>query len=174
MEKKIRFKIEKSIQNENWWVLTDLQYKVMMRFEHQNYRNTLEVAVMEDSVLSTGIIPDLEEAKKKVLRDMECYLMTRHFNKANKPAAFEFRYNDELGKWTIVREKYPAITVILEDDCRVMDVNMNLKKILFTIHNRRMSDNFIGGGALANIQDYKDYINREDLISSYIVKNEFE
>ena len=174
MEKKIRFEIEKSIQNENYWVLTDLQYKVMMRFEHQNYRNTLEVAVMEDSVLNTDIIPDLEEAKKKVLRDMECYLMTRHFNKANKPAAFEFRYNDELGKWMIVREKYPAITVILEDDCRVLDIDKNLGKMIFTVRNRRMSDNYLGGGALEEIREYKDYIDKYDMTSSYVVKNEFE
>lgn len=174
MEKRIRFKIEKSIQNENYWVLTDLQYKVMMRFEHQNYRNTLEVAVMEDSVLNMAIITEPEEAKKKIIRDMECYLMTRHFNKACKPAAFEFRYNDELGKWMIVREKYPAITVILEEDCRVLDIDKNLCKMIFTVRNRRMSDNYLGGAISEGIREYKDYIDKYNMTSSYVVKNEFE
>lgn len=72
-----RFRLERSTQQENGWVLTDTENMIVVRFEEHRFNDTQKVTLLNgDNVAS------MEEAMARVraLREMADWMRENHYN----------------------------------------------------------------------------------------------
>lgn len=72
----VRFRLEPSQQREGWWVLTDMQYMVVVRFAAHRFNDEQKVTVLDDSRLQSDDITDAMAAQMlaKVMREIGDYM----------------------------------------------------------------------------------------------------
>lgn len=78
-----RFKLERSQDLPGWWVLTDTENMVAIRFKENDFNNSQKVTILgeKQEVLDKLGVNGLA----RVLREMADYLSINHYNTAMLP-----------------------------------------------------------------------------------------
>lgn len=71
-----RFDLKKSEMAEGWWVLTDKENLVVIRFKEREFNDTQKVSILDESSLQSSALSDAEAAKRlaKIVREMAEWL----------------------------------------------------------------------------------------------------
>lgn len=72
-----RFRLERSTQQENGWVLTDTENMIVVTFEEHKFNDTQKVTLLDGNDVTS-----MDEAMKRVraLREMADWLSINHYN----------------------------------------------------------------------------------------------
>lgn len=73
-----RYRIEKSEREPGWWVLTDTENLVVIRFQDRAFNETQRVSVLEDSPLRGA---DAAREMARVMREMGDWVAAHHGSK---------------------------------------------------------------------------------------------
>lgn len=120
-----RFKLEKSKEKQDWWILTDTTNLVVIQFKEHCYNETQKVSPIEDSLILNSPNPALKLAK--ILREMGEYMFTHWYSIAMPTPVFEFRQDDENDRMLLIRNKFPKFVVELKDECSLKQLSDALK-----------------------------------------------
>lgn len=120
-----RFKLEKSQDLPNWWVLTDTENLIVCKFEEHKFNETQRVSVLEDSKFTS----DLNCANKlaHIMAEMGDYMFSHWYSIALPTPVFEFRQDDENDRLLLIRNKFPKFTMEIQDDCDLKQLSDALR-----------------------------------------------
>lgn len=120
-----RFKLEKSKERQGWWVLTDTANLVVIQFKEHEYNETQKVSPIEDSLIMSSPDPAAELAR--ILREMGEYMFAHWYSIAMPVPVFEFRQDDENDRTLVLRNKFPKLSIEVQDDCSAKQLSDALK-----------------------------------------------
>lgn len=120
-----RFKLEKSQDLPNWWVLTDTENLIVCKFEEHKFNETQRVSVLEDSKFTS----DANCANKlaHIMAEMGDYMFSHWYSIALPTPVFEFRQDDENDRLLLIRNKFPKFTMEIQDDCDLKQLSDALR-----------------------------------------------
>lgn len=121
-----RFRLEKSQDLPGWWVLTDIDNLVVVKFKEHEFNESQKVTFLDDdSKFSIG----RTEAQdiSRVLREMGEYMFSHWYSIALPTPVFEFRQDDENNHITLIRNKFPKLSIKLTDNCDLKQLSDALK-----------------------------------------------
>ncbi len=120
-----RFRLEKSTEQPGWWVLTDTENLVVIRFQEHQFNDTQKVIVLDES----SLLKDSDYANKlaNIMSEMGDYMFTHWYSIAMPTPVFEFRQDDENDLMILIRNKFPQFTVEIQDDCDMKQLSDALK-----------------------------------------------
>ena len=120
-----RFRLEKSTEQPGWWVLTDTENLVVIRFQEHQFNDTQKVIVLDES----SLLKDSDCANKlaNIMSEMGDYMFTHWYSIAMPTPVFEFRQDDENDRMILIRNKFPQFTVEIQDDCDMKQLSDALK-----------------------------------------------
>lgn len=70
-----RFIIQPSQEKENWWVLTDTENQIVVRFENKRFNQTQQVTMLEDVETPNPLVI------ARMMREIGDYLAINHRDK---------------------------------------------------------------------------------------------
>lgn len=110
-----RFRLDKSQYMPGWWVLTDTENLVVLKFkEHEFNENQLVTFLNDDK----SVIEKLgTQGIARVLHEMGDYMFTHWYGIALPTPVFEFRQDDENNRILLLRNKFPKFILEIQDDC---------------------------------------------------------
>lgn len=120
-----RFKLEKSKEQEGWYVLTDTENLVSIKFKEHEFNATQKVTFLNDGQSVVGKLG--AQGIARVLREMGDYMFTHWYSIAMPAPVFEFREDDENDRTLLIRNKFPRLTVEINDDCDLKQLSDALK-----------------------------------------------
>lgn len=122
---KHRFRLEKSKNQGGWYVLTDTENLVVIRFKEHEFNETQEVTFLEneDAVIRRLGVRGIA----RVLREMGDYMFTRWYGIALPTPVFEFREDDENDRMLLIRNSFPKLTIEINDTCNLKQLSDALK-----------------------------------------------
>ena len=112
---KNRFKLEKSKEQSGWWVLTDTENLVVIKFEEHKYNETQKVYLLKESEMISS--PDIETKLARIMREMGEYMYTHWYSIAMPTPVYELRQDEETDRLLLLRNKHPRFTLEVEDGC---------------------------------------------------------
>ena len=112
---KNRFKLEKSKEQSGWWVLTDTENLVVIKFEEHKYNETQKVYLLKESEMISS--PDIETKLARIMREMGEYMYTHWYSIAMPTPVYELRLDEETDRLLLLRNKHPRFTLEVEDGC---------------------------------------------------------
>ena len=112
---KNRFKLEKSKEQSGWWVLTDTENLVVIKFEEHKYNETQKVYLLKESEMISS--PDIETKLARIMREMGEYMSTHWYSIAMPTPVYELRLDEETDRLLLLRNKHPRFTLEVEDGC---------------------------------------------------------
>ena len=118
-----RFFLEKSANNENYWVLSDTINNIVIRFEQGLFNETQKVSLLNDNVVTEHTPIDLA----RIMREMGDYIVKYHGDIAFK-RPYGFKINKQTNRTDFYRNKYPRWTLQVEDNCTKEKLIDSLKK----------------------------------------------
>lgn len=89
---KNRFKLQKSESLPNWWVLTDIDNMIVVRWEHGKFNDTQKVSPIEDADLRAKFGDNLAQELARIMAEIADYLRDFHYEKV-----FELNARQRLG-----------------------------------------------------------------------------
>lgn len=121
-----RFKLEKSQDLPGWWVLTDTENLVVIKFKEHEFNETQKITHLDNDqeVISRLGVQGIAE----VLREMGDYMFTHWYSIALPTPVFEFRQDDENDRMLLIRNKFPKFTVEIHETCDVKQLAAALRK----------------------------------------------
>lgn len=120
-----RFKLEKSKEKEGWYVLTDTETLVVIKFKKHEFNETQNITHLDnDQEVIRKLGP---QGIARVLREMGDYMFTHWYSIAMPTPVFEFREDDENGRTLLLRNKFPKLTIEINDDCDLKQLSDALK-----------------------------------------------
>ena len=120
-----RFKLEKSKEQEGWYVLTDTENLVVIKFKKHEFNETQKIIHLENN---QEVIRKLgPQGIARVLREMGDYMFTHWYSIALPTPVFEFRQDDENDRMLLIRNKFPKFTLEIQDDCDLKQLSDALK-----------------------------------------------
>lgn len=131
---KNRFKLEKSKETFGWWVLTDTDNLVVIRFEEHKYNETQKVYLLKESEMISS--PDIEAKLARIMREMGEYMYTHWYSVAMPTPVYELRQDDETDRLLLIRNKHPRFTLEVEDNCTNNQLAAALRKAAEYISKR--------------------------------------
>lgn len=135
-----RFKLEPSTEKEGWWVLTDTENLVVLRFEQHKFNETQTVSVLnEEDFMSLPGSPAVRMAT--VMREMGDWMFRCHYSIAMPMPVYEWREHEESGNVYLLRNKYPRLAIkIDEEETNIQDIADALRKAAeFVLKGGRIS-----------------------------------
>ena len=72
-----RFRLEKSTHQKNWWVLTDIENLVVIRFKEHQYNETQKISLLDESKLNDN--KELVSIMARIMREMGDYIASNHY-----------------------------------------------------------------------------------------------
>lgn len=120
-----RFKLEKSKDQRNWWVLTDTENLIVCKFEEHKFNETQQISVLEDSKFSNSTNCANELAH--IMSEMGDYMFSHWYSIALPTPVFEFRQDDENDRQLLIRNKFPKYTIEIQDDCDLKQLSDALR-----------------------------------------------
>lgn len=120
----MRFKLEQSKDLPGWWVLTDTDNNIVIRFKDKFYNDTQKVSVLDDDALEKiGGAQGLAHA----LREMGEWVVKHHGDIAfNQP--YGWKYSEDEKQLMLYRNKYPCWHLTLDEPTNNKDLANSLKK----------------------------------------------
>lgn len=70
-----RFILQPSQEHENWWVLTDTENQIVVRFENKRFNQTQQVTMLEDVETPNPLVI------ARMMREIGDYLAQNHRDK---------------------------------------------------------------------------------------------
>ena len=120
-----RFILEKSQDLPGWWVLTDAENLVVLKFKEHEFNESQQVTFIDDD---KSVIEKLgAQGIAEVLREMGDYMFTHWYSIALPTPVFEFRQDDENDRMLLIRNKFPKFTLKIQDDCDLKQLSDALK-----------------------------------------------
>ena len=120
-----RFILEKSQDLPGWWVLTDTENLVVLKFKEHEYNESQQVTFLDED---KSVIERLgAQGIAQVLREMGDYMFTHWYSIALPTPVFEFRHDDEKDRMLLIRNKFPKFTLEIQDDCDLKQLSDALK-----------------------------------------------
>lgn len=120
----LRYRLEQSKDLPGWWVLTDLEYNVVLRFEEHKYNETQKITFLDDTATRGGL-SHVEAAR--IMKEMADYLLAHYPRIALPLPVYEFSKIDD-GKTFLLRNKFPRLRVEIVDECTNVNLAAALKK----------------------------------------------
>lgn len=129
-----RFRLDKSTEQDGWYVLTDTENLVVIKFNETQKITHLE----NDQEVIRKLGP---QGIARVLREMGDYMFTHWYSIALPTPVFEFRQDDENDRTLLIRNKFPRMEIEIKDDCDLKQLSDALKAagefvIKFRSHGR--------------------------------------
>lgn len=120
-----RFRLEKSQDLPGWWVLTDIDNLVVVKFKEHEFNESQKVTFLDDCKFSL----EQTEAQdvSRILREMGEYMFSHWYSIALPTPVFEFRQDDENNHITLIRNKFPKLSIKLTDNCDLKQLSDALK-----------------------------------------------
>ena len=120
-----RFRLEKSQDRPGWWVLTDTENLVVLKFKEHEYNESQQVTFIDED---KSVIEKLgAQGIAQILREMGDYMFTHWYSIALPTPVFEFRQDDENDRMLLIRNKFPKFTLEIQDDCDLKQLSDALK-----------------------------------------------
>lgn len=120
-----RFILEKSQDLPGWWVLTDAENLVVLKFKEHEFNESQQVTFIDDD---QSVIEKLgAQGIAQILREMGDYMFTHWYSIALPTPVFEFRQDDENDRMLLIRNKFPKFTLEIQDDCDLKQLSDALK-----------------------------------------------
>lgn len=120
-----RFKLEKSKIQDGWYILTDTENLVVINFKEHEFNETQKVTFIDDG---QDVIEKLgKQGIARVLREMGDYMFTHWYSIAFPTPVFEFREDDENDRMLLIRNKFPKLTIEINDNCDLKQLSDALK-----------------------------------------------
>ena len=120
-----RFNLEKSREQEGWYVLTDTENLVVIKFKKHEFNETQKITHLEnDQEVIRKLGP---QGIARVLREMGDYMFTHWYSIAMPTPVFEFRQDDENDRTLLIRNKFPKLSIDIKDDCDLKQLSDALK-----------------------------------------------
>ena len=122
----MRFKLEKSQDLPGWWVLTDTENLVVIRFKEHEFNETQKVSILENSRFY-GSAEDMAKELAHIMAEMGDYMYSHWYSIAMPTPVFEFREDEKNDRMLLIRNKYPRLAIEIQDDCDVKQLSDALK-----------------------------------------------
>lgn len=120
-----RFILEKSQDLPGWWVLTDAENLVVLKFKEHEFNESQQVTFIDED---KSVIEKLgAQGIAQILREMGDYMFTHWYSIALPTPVFEFRQDDEKDRMLLIRNKFPKFTLEIQDDCDLKQLSDALK-----------------------------------------------
>lgn len=120
-----RFRLEKSQDLPGWWVLTDTENLVVLKFKEHEYNESQQITFLNED---KSVIEKLgAQGIAQILREMGNYMFTHWYSIALPAPVFEFREDDENDRMLLIRNKFPKFTLEIQDDCDLKQLSDALK-----------------------------------------------
>ena len=120
-----RFRLEKSQDLPGWWVLTDTENFVVLKFKEHEYNESQQITFLNED---KSVIEKLgAQGIEQILREMGNYMFTHWYSIALPTPVFEFRQDDENDRMLLIRNKFPKFTLEIQDDCDLKQLSDALK-----------------------------------------------
>ena len=119
-----RFKLEKSQEQPDWWVLTDTMNLIVVRFEEHKFNETQKVSILEESKFLNMDNCALELAH--IMTEIGDYMFSHWYSIVFPTPVFEFRQDDENDRFLLIRNKFPKFTLELQDNCDLKQLSKAL------------------------------------------------
>lgn len=120
-----RFRLEKSRDLLGWWVLTDTENLVVLKFKEHEYNDSQQVTFIDED---KSIMEKLgTQGIVRILREMGEYMFTHWYSIALPTPVFEFRKDDKNDQMLLICNKFPKFTVTLNDDYDLKQLSDSLK-----------------------------------------------
>ena len=120
-----RFLLQQSQDQPEWWVLTDTENLVVIKFKEHEYNESQQVTFIEDDKSVTEKLG--AQGISRVLREMGDYMFTHWYSIALPTPVFEFRKDDEKDRMLLIRDKFPKFTLEIQDYCSLKQLSNALK-----------------------------------------------
>lgn len=129
---KNRFKLQKSESLPNWWVLTDLENMIVVRWQQGKFNETQKVSPIEDADLFAKFGNNIAQELARIMAEIADYLRGYHYEKV-----FELNDRQRLGAkiMALRNERGYSIRALAE----LCDVN---KATIVNIEQGRFSPRF--------------------------------
>lgn len=125
MVKNNRFRLEKST-HQGWWVLTDADNLIVIKFEEHKFNETQKVTILDDSRFF-GCAEEMAKELARIMAEMGDYMYSHWYSIAMPTPVFELRQDDERDRLLLIRNKFPKMTIEIQDDCDVKQLSDALK-----------------------------------------------
>lgn len=120
-----RFILEKSQDLPGWWVLTDTENLVVLKFKEHEFNESQQATFIDDD---QSVLEKLgTQGIARILREMGDYMFTHWYSIALPAPVFEFREDDENDRMLLIRNKFPKFTLEIQDDCDLKQLSDALK-----------------------------------------------
>lgn len=120
-----RFILEKSQDLPGWWVLTDAENLVVLKFKEHEFNESQQVTFIDED---KSVIEKLgAQGIAQILREMGDYMFTHWYSIALPTPVFEFRQDDKNDRMLLIRNKFPKFTLEIQDDCDLKQLSDALK-----------------------------------------------
>lgn len=119
-----RFRLEKSKEQVGWYVLTDTENMIVYKFQEHKFNETQRVTFLDDTLHNRKEAHEIA----RMLREAEDYLFSYWYSIAMPTPVFEFRQDDENDRLLILRNKFPRLTIEINDTCDLKQLSGALKK----------------------------------------------
>lgn len=119
-----RFRLEQSTEQPGWWVLTDTDNLVVIRFKEHEFNDTQKVTVLDESALLKD--SDCTNRLAHIMSEMGDYMFTHWYSIAMPTPVFEFRM-DENSRLFLIRNKFPKFSLEVKDICHAKQLADALK-----------------------------------------------
>lgn len=119
-----RFKLEKSKIDEDWWVITDTDNLVVIKFKEHMFNKTQKISIIdEDKLRRSG---DIADVLSGIVSDIEDYMLTHYLSLAIPTPAYEFREDDD-GYIYLLHNNSPKFKVLIQEACDLSDLSKAFK-----------------------------------------------
>ena len=120
-----RFRLEKSQDLPGWWVLTDTENLVVIKFKEHEFNETQKITHIDND---QDVIRRLgAQGIARVLREMGDYMFSHWYSIALPTPVFELREDDENDRMLLIRNKFPKLTIEINDTCDLKQLSDALK-----------------------------------------------
>ena len=117
--------MQKSQDRPGWWVLTDAENLVVLKFKEHEFNESQQVTFIDED---KSVIEKLgAQGIAQILREMGDYMFTHWYSIALPTPVFEFRQDDENDRMLLIRNKFPKFTLEIQDDCDLKQLSDALK-----------------------------------------------
>ena len=119
-----RFRLDKSTEQDGWYVLTDTENMIVYRFQEHRFNETQRVTFLDETIHNRREAHEIA----RMLREAGDYLFSHWYSIAMPTPVFEFRQDDENDRLLILRNKFPRLEIEIKDKCDMKRLSDALKK----------------------------------------------
>lgn len=119
-----RFRLDKSTEQDGWYVLTDTENMIVYRFQEHRFNETQRVTFLDETIHNRREAHEIA----RMLREAGDYLFSHWYSIAMPTPVFEFRQDDENDRLLILRNKFPRLEIEIKDKCDMKQLSDALKK----------------------------------------------